>query len=375
MISRSHAFLASAAIAIIALTIGCGKATRNSSGAPEPKITGKPSDPPVSLQVNWQPGSRYVMRMEMKENSDAGRGRGQGRGGSQQTSLAHEYAVIVTNAPESGKRGLDVELLSIEVEETMGGRTLLTYDSQNRVVGTGGNPAAEALARMIGGRIRFLVDADNKVLAEQGMNDLLARANQPGTNNTTQGGRFGGGGGNRGFASGGGGIVARQGGALENFKQMLALSVLPQGEFRVGDTWPAQFEITAGGPRPIVVAGTNLFRGWQEHERKKCARIEFTGTVGGEQATNSAGSGNFRGGRRGGGGMMMLSQGTISGVCWIDPGSGLPTEVSVEQALTRSGAFGGRGRQGTNGPAQSFSAQQRQTFSVKLIESTLLSAN
>jgi hypothetical protein len=73
--------------------------------------------------------------------------------------------------------------------------------------------------------------------------------------------------------------------------------------------------------------------------------------------------------------MMMLSQGTISGICWIDPDSALPTEVSMEQALTRSGGFGGRGRQGTNGPAQSPSAQQRQTFSVKLIESTLLSAN
>src|SRR5258705_2266216 len=171
MIGRSHAFLASAAIAFIALTSGCGKATRNSSGAPEPKITGKRSDPPVALQVNWQPGSRYVMRMEMKENSDAaGRGRGQGRGGPQQTSLAHEYAVTVTNAPQSGKRGLDVELLSIEVEETMGGRTLLTYDSQNRVVGTGGNPAAEALARMIGGRVRFLVDADNRVVGGGGKN-------------------------------------------------------------------------------------------------------------------------------------------------------------------------------------------------------------
>src|SRR6266850_1155434 len=354
MIPRSHAFFVSAAVAVVALTSGCGKSTGRSSRPAEAKITGNRSDPPVALQVNWQTGGRYVMRMEMKENSDSRQGRG-GRGGAQQTTLAHEYAVTVTNAPTAGKRGLEVELLSIEIEETMGGRTLLTYDSQNRVVGTGGNPAAEALARIVGGRIRYLLDASNRVIAEEGMNDFLARANRPGTNNTAPGNRFGGG--NRGF--GGGGLVARQGGALDNFKQMLALSALPQSEFRVGDTWPVQFEMSSGGGRPIVVSGTNLFRGWQEHERKKCARIEFTGSIGGEQGTNSTPGGNFRGGRRGGM-MMMLNQGSISGICWLDPASGLPTEVSVEQALTRSGGFGGRGRQGTNGPPQSFTAQQRQ---------------
>ena len=84
-----------------------------------------------------------------------------------QTSLAHEYAIGVTNDPATGLRGLDLELLSIEMEETAGDRTFINYDSQNRVVGTAGNPAAEQLQRMVGGHIRFLITLPDQRVQEE----------------------------------------------------------------------------------------------------------------------------------------------------------------------------------------------------------------
>src|SRR2546423_10700791 len=101
---RSQLWLVAAGIFAMALTLGCRKSNGRAARPAEAKITGDRSDPPVALHVNWQPGGRYVMRMEMKENSDSRQGRGPGRG-SQQTTLAHEYAVTVTNAPAGGNRG------------------------------------------------------------------------------------------------------------------------------------------------------------------------------------------------------------------------------------------------------------------------------
>jgi len=115
--------------------------------------------------------------MDLKQSSEFRRGNSADGRGGQQLSLAHEYAISVTNDPATGLRGLDVEFLSIEMEQSAGEETFLSYDSQNRVTGTGGNPAAEQLARLVGGHVRYLIDSPNqKVIAEDGVSDLLARA-------------------------------------------------------------------------------------------------------------------------------------------------------------------------------------------------------
>src|SRR4051812_25088920 len=110
----------------VAAFLGCSKSNQSPSTAADPKLTGSSSDPPLDLRVNWQVGGRYVMRMEMKQTSEFRRGTSEDARGNQQLTLAHEYAIAVTNTPErSGFRKLDVELLSVEMEETSGERTYL----------------------------------------------------------------------------------------------------------------------------------------------------------------------------------------------------------------------------------------------------------
>ena len=348
------------AIAFVAtLFVGCSKPGQPASTPSQPKITGDPSDVPVALRINWQLGARYVLRMEMKQDSEFRRGNSADGRGGQQLNLAHEYAITVTNDPATGLRGLDVELLSIEMEETSGDRTFVSYDSQNRVTGTGGNPVAEQLARLVGGHVRYLIDSPNqRVVAENGVNELLARANSKSKNARKP------------DVSG---PVNTQTLALESFKQMLALTALPERQFAVGDNWPITFESKNSPGGPVTVSTTNIFRGWQEHDRKKCARIELSGLLVSHR-TNGNDDSNLRGGRRG----MLFNEGLLSGVYWIDPASSFATEVTFDYSLSRSGAFGGSRKtagQATNAaPPQTFTAKARQTISFKLIDMNLAPA-
>ena len=271
-----------------------------------------------------------------------------------QTTLAHEYAIGVTNDPATGLRGLDLELLSIEMEEIAGDRTFINYDSQNRVIGTAGNPAAEQLQKLVGGHVRYLLTLpDQHVKEEKGLDELLARVNS-GAKNGAKGGKK--------WVSG---PVTRQTSALESFKQMLALTALPEKEFRVGDSWPAEFKSDDSLGGAISIHATNTFRGWQDHDRKKCARIELSGVVT-PRRTNSVDQLDKAALRRG----MIFDTATISGVCWLDPAAAFPTEVIHEQSFSRAGAFGSQ-KKGTNAVPQRFTSQSRQTISFKLIDMSL----
>jgi hypothetical protein len=146
---------------------------------------------------------------------------------------------------------------------------------------------------------------------------------------------------------------------------MLALSALPQRPYRIGDAWPVRFEVNAGG-RTMTVSGTNTFRGWQEHERKKCARIDLLGSIASRKKPGSAKSED-----RANGGGMIGGDGTIVGTCWFDPAARFPTEVAFENSFMRTANQSDR--PSTNA-AQAFAAQSRQAFSFKLIDVALASA-
>src|SRR5437867_13104065 len=55
----------------VLVTLVCLLFSAGCSKKSEPKITGKRSDPPVSLQCVWKPGYRYHLRMDLAVLTDA----------------------------------------------------------------------------------------------------------------------------------------------------------------------------------------------------------------------------------------------------------------------------------------------------------------
>jgi hypothetical protein len=333
--------------AALVLVAGCDKSSSGGSQK-EPRITGKRSDPPAQLKAEWKPGNRYVMHLETSQTLQLNMGQ---RPSNQETTMTQDYALVVTNAPD-GQRGIELEVQALTVDSQWGDRSVMRFDSLNKVTPNEG-PGVEMLQRVIGGRLRFLLDSNNQVVKLEGIKELIERAQgDTGAGAADQ---------RRGWM---GGILERIYNA-DYFKQMVEFSSLPGTATRIGDTWTRQQEIDVGMVGRVLVSTTNTLRGWQEHDGKKCARIEFKGVVG-MKTGKAEGVLALIG--------LQVQDGRVSGKSWFDPVLGLPVETAFEQSCTIAGTlpnFGQRGNpaaRGTNTGPQKFSSPWRQTTSLKLSE-------
>jgi hypothetical protein len=311
----------------------------------EPPITGRRSDPPTELKADWKPGQRYVMHLDSTHTAEIGFGR---QPTSQETTISLDYAVAVTNAAAGG-RGLEMEIRGLAVDSHNGDRNVYHFDSLNKAVPNQG-PGVEMLQRLIGGRIWFLMDSSNHVAQVEGIKALMERA-QGDLGAGAQDQR-------RNWMSG---LMERVFNP-DYFSQMIETGTLPASATRIGDTWTHQREIDVGLVGRLVVCSTNTLRGWQEHAGKRCARIEFKGTLA-LKTGQAEGPLAFIG--------LTLQDGQVSGRSWFDPAVGLPVETVLDQSCSVSGSMPNFGRrnnpQGTNTGPQRFSFPWRQTVSTSLV--------
>ena len=335
--------------------VSCKK--KGSGAGDEPKISGSPSDAPVELTPKWTAGQRYVMRMESAQTMQMPNfGPGGGAGTNTQSvenNFSQEYSLTVTNASD-GNRGMEMEILAVELQVTAGERTQVNYDSRNKVAREGG-PVADVFDKMIGGTIRYLVSPENKVLKVDGIKELFDRLESspedPAANPA---------GGRRRAAARGGAAMLRGMYNEEVFKQMIELSGAPPKAVRVGETWNHSRDVSAPTVGKLLVVTTNTFRGWQEHDGKKCARVDFTGSMTSTEGTNDGAIPV----------QMTLKDGSISGRYWFAPELGIAVDTSVDQNYTvdMSGQFGRNPNAANEDTSASFTMPIRQHVSVKLLE-------
>jgi hypothetical protein len=331
-------------LTLVLFITGCGRQAADEKDTP---ITGRRSDPPVQLRAEWKPDRRYLLRVEAMQSMELPFPPGSKT--AQDTMVQQDYSVTVTNAG-NGRKGLEMEVTALVVQAHFGDQVVLRFDSLNQAVPNEG-PGVEFLQRIIGGRIQFLLGTNNQVEKTTGIQELL--------------GQMQGGGGNRGPGLRGnlmGGALQRMYGE-DYFKQIIEVGSLPNTAVRVGDTWSLQREIDVGLAGQVAVSMTNTLRGWQEREGRKCARIEFQGTL--TVKTNKV---------QGGMGLvgLALKDGRVSGKSWFDPALGLPVESAMEQSCQVTGTlpnFGRRGPQAgqsTNSAPTSFASPWRQSVTVSI---------
>ncbi len=347
--------LLAALLCCASTAISCRKSESTSAGGKDAPITGSPKDAPVAIAPAWKSGSKYVMRLESQQSMQLpnfGGGRGQQRQTNNapiDTVFAQDYTLTVTNA-DGGNRGMEMEILGLELQASRGEETFINFDSQNKAAPRDNNQVVDALEKLVGGKVHFLITADNQVTKTEGLEALLARV-EPATNNAAAG--------RRGLRGGMGGMWRNMynDGVL---KQMIELAGAPPQAVKIGESWPVSRETTAPMIGKLLITTTNTLRGWQEHDGAKCARVEFTGTITvGGRDTNATGL------------RLGIENGRLNGRYWYDPAIGLPRESVIDQEYKVSaGGFGGRGM---NNPARTnaapgFSASTKQTVSVKLVE-------
>lgn len=334
------------------LLVGCNKKSGDaaSNSSKETAITGKPTDAPVAITPAWKSGNKYAMRLERTQTGRLGPMGMGGRRGQQandapvETVYAQEYTLTITNAAD-GKRGAELEITGIELQSGRGEETLINYDSQNKAAPREqGNPISTAIVgaldKLVGGKVRYLLGEDGKVQKVDGIDELFARAD--GTN--TQRGPFA------------PSRFLRNAISEDTFKQMVEISGAPGKDVKVGESWPFSRKLDAPIIGKLSIDITNTLRGWQEHEGKKCARVEFTGVVTGSGGTN------------GPGGRVSLSDGQVAGHYWYDPEIGLSRELQMNQSYTVHASGVGGGRNNPNAGTNSFSVPVKESVSMKLLE-------
>src|SRR5580765_1920170 len=157
--------------AMLAILVSCSKTGGNIT-VKAGKITGSPSDPAVELRMKWTPENRYLMRMELTRRAQRQQ-HGQTEMVQHEFSFNQDYALTVTNAGPEDKRGLNLEILSLETSTAVGGNFTLNFDSESQVDTGIENSLSDLLRQSIGGRLHYLLAPNGKVLKVSGVRELL----------------------------------------------------------------------------------------------------------------------------------------------------------------------------------------------------------
>src|SRR5438270_1007181 len=85
----------------------------------------------IDLQPKWVVGNRYAERMEIVQRTELAMPQ-MPKPVQQEVTMGQDYSITVLNARPGGGTGkeLELEFLSMEMEVSMGGRSVLAFDSK-----------------------------------------------------------------------------------------------------------------------------------------------------------------------------------------------------------------------------------------------------
>jgi hypothetical protein len=249
--SLKHALLA---IVMACLAIGCDRSSRH-----EAPITGKSSDPAVTMTARWQEGKRYIFRVESVNSTQVPR-KNTTHLIQTETSVGQDLAFSVTNVAPDGSRVLQMEILAVQMETGRDDSITMSYDSGNQVMQVEDTPLVQRLRRFVGLKLLFRLSPDNKVTRVDNVRDLNDRQS--------------GGGNIRGVAASVIGRCFNQ----QFYREVVEMGMLPKTPVKIGDTWTVDRPANAGpSGSPFPSTFTYKFVGWQQRMGTNCARLDFTG--------------------------------------------------------------------------------------------------
>jgi len=358
---------------------GCSKGKR------EPPITGKASDPAVSLRCMWKPGFRYHVKLEMEELSDSAAAPDPNEMGMHRVTLVQDCMITATNVRKGDNVGIDMEILSLAMERMKGAAVSLSFDSEQGGEASDDFGYIPALQALVGGHLQFVVSPDGKMVRASGIPEWLARGlneagprpppraatkrsrstnappvdnTAPATNGIIQNVLNALTGNNAPAGPNPGKVRSTVANALRNlftsehFRQMIEFDFLPSTPVRVGEEWKSQGDTLIGRNR-FRFQATGKFRGWQQHLGTNCARVDVRGQLFGPGPPARTNAPPQKDG--------------LHATLWIDTQLNFPITTAVNAEAPGSAAAK---PQGTNAVVRSPPKSLQQSMTITLLEVT-----
>ena len=281
-------------------TPGCKKTEEPADSAANESITAPPlaSNEAAELKLKWPAGIRRVYRLDVIQETER-------PVPWFHLPLKHVVRLGVECAQKTtADREAEMEFSVVEFGLTEHRTAQMEFDSQQNPTEDSKKPFAAAFRKWTGAKLRARLAADQRVEQIEGLQPLLEaiwttvyEPSRPLVN-----------------------------GCLREtfYRQLFSPGAwLPDKSLKPGATWSAAVELDLGLLGQLVTRANCTFKGWIEHEQRKCAQIDFTGPITTRPSPETLPREMIA----------RLGDGEASGTLWFDPQSGAVVDFKLVQKL------------------------------------------
>ncbi len=293
-------------------------------------------DETLVAQADWEVGKRYIFQVEQISEGVV-----QMPGTKDSVKTANKYSqqVAISILKETSEGGREVELefgrAAMDMETPNG---KISIDSSSKVPNDVNKPEIKMMWDMVkamsGTRFKMYVNSDGKVDKIEGVDEFFEKVKATLSPMVVE--------------------MLRQFFSEETMKEMTKNSLygaplLPDKPVQVGDTWPFQSQVATPKLGKVKMDLQYSFKRWEEHMGRRCALLEYTGTISIKKSADEQPLGM----------QMSLKDGTIYGKTWYDPAIGMTIDSSSEQHMTMEITMEMPGRRGMREQKMTSSMTQR----------------
>ena len=311
---KNQVCLISAALALSFALAGCKPKTEWSQ---PPTAQTAPSGP-TELKLKFPVGGQMVRSIDVQSAFEF---TVPGNPGSlkQETSAWQQYTLTVLKDREGGGHEVEMQFTGNRLKQMMNGQVQFDIDSSKKP-GPGNNKQlaqmATALQKVLDAKVRFLLDASNQVQSVEGLGDLQSRMAVDERHDPS-------------------GTLKSMCNELFWKEFMHDGQELPARPISPGDTWPVQQEVLVGVLGEMFLTNTCTFKGWETHDQRNCARLEFEGTLTRPDQGPGPNGMDFS-----------VEDGKISGVTWFELDRGISLETDADESFSLNVTVPNRPRRG-----------------------------
>ena len=255
---------------------------------------------PVEMQTKWQAGKKYVMHSEDIQTTET-KQPNQPKPVKQLQKKTQDYNISLVRELDNGGWLLQLEFEGLATEVSEGSRKVFSADSTQDPAQDAKNPVGARLRKMVGARLQYFVNANDKVEKMEGYAELVSRV--AGENPWEQ--------------------TAFRDLFSENALEKLgsfAEDTTPRRVVKLGDSWAIKLEVPSNvGILDVDVRCT--FKNWEQHANRKCMHIKCTGNFSlqaGPDAPNLP---------------VKIEKGRFTGDLWCDPELGMMVESALDEDM------------------------------------------
>ncbi len=256
------------------------------------------------LKYKWPVGKSYVFDFDYKQDT-ALLLQGRSNTVDEAVTMGSQSRVTVLSGTPDGGHELELQALSARMGFKLGDDTILDYNSANQPVADPTNGVAAVFEKIVGSKIRYIVNASNNVEQVKGMDELVQQIQSvPQTDPLTT-------------------KVKKIFNAafFDTFTNNNHL--LPPQALQPGDTWSSHFEHPVAGVGIEAWDYKIVFQNWEMHGNHTCARLDLQGTM------NVKSDPTLKRDEK----VYHPRDGVAQGISWFDPKLGQVIEIDMKQDL------------------------------------------